>query len=225
MKIIATSYLTILFCFAGLLAPAQPIFVSASATTGQEDGSSWEDAFVDLQDALAIAQSGDSIWIAKGYYYPSDNGDRYVFFELPSGVRLFGGFDGTEQNLSERNISANPTVLSGKISTVWPEYSILIMKVTNPEDGTQLDGLIFEDSWHWEWEEPNCLSSLYPFCPDGNLAVEVSDTTSMTGLYINNCKFRNPLAKAAGGATIYSKSPNFSLFIENCFFDHNTCRG
>jgi hypothetical protein len=45
------------------------IYVEANAT-GANNGSSWADAFNDLQDALAKAQSGDEIRVAQGAYTP-----------------------------------------------------------------------------------------------------------------------------------------------------------
>jgi len=47
------------------------IYVKWDAT-GNNNGSSWEDAFTDLQDALAAADSSDQIWVAKGVYYPTN---------------------------------------------------------------------------------------------------------------------------------------------------------
>src|SRR5690606_12302184 len=45
-----------------------PVYVDANAT-GANDGSSWEDAFVDLQDALNGPAA--EIWVAKGTYRPA----------------------------------------------------------------------------------------------------------------------------------------------------------
>ena len=45
------------------------IFVNASAT-GANDGSSWSDAYTDLQSALGQASPGDEIWVAAGVYNP-----------------------------------------------------------------------------------------------------------------------------------------------------------
>ena len=40
------------------------------AVLGADNGGCWEDAFVDLQDALAVAAPGDEIWVAAGVYTP-----------------------------------------------------------------------------------------------------------------------------------------------------------
>jgi hypothetical protein len=49
------------------------IFVDVDASSGANNGSSWPDAFVDLQDALAITAGCPSIttiWVATGTYHP-----------------------------------------------------------------------------------------------------------------------------------------------------------
>jgi len=91
------------------------IYVSQSAT-GSNQGTSWTDAYLDLQDAFEVARSDDQIWVAAGRYTP-DRGtkDRTKSFTIPDGVELYGGFAGTESDPSERNIDANPTILSGDL--------------------------------------------------------------------------------------------------------------
>lgn len=48
-----------------LQAQANVLFVDADAG-GANNGSSWEDAYVTLQDALANASSDNEIWVAEG---------------------------------------------------------------------------------------------------------------------------------------------------------------
>lgn len=94
---------------------AAQIHVDADAT-GANDGSSWQDAYVDLQDALAAAAIGDEVWLAEGVYRPSATGDRSASFQLPSGVTVYGGFAGGEGTLEERQGSVHATVLSGDLN-------------------------------------------------------------------------------------------------------------
>lgn len=84
------------------------------------DGLSWATAFTTLQDALAVAVSGDEIWAEKGVYYPDEGGgqlDNSVFatFALANGVSIYGGFNSGDTQLSDRNWVNNVTVLSGDV--------------------------------------------------------------------------------------------------------------
>ena len=84
------------------------------SATGANSGVAWGDAFVDLQGALAVARNGDEVWVAAGEYRPSTH-DATASFVLGNGVRLLGGFAGTEVSAAQRDPVANPTVLSGDI--------------------------------------------------------------------------------------------------------------
>lgn len=83
---------------------------------GANSGASWADAFTSLQSALSAANSGDQIWVAEGTYTPSSSGDRSASFTLKSGVAIYGGFAGTETQLSERSWTSNPSILSGDLN-------------------------------------------------------------------------------------------------------------
>lgn len=116
-----------------LLAPvlkAATVYVDVDAT-GADNGTSWTDAYPNLQDALAAWSVGDEIWVAEGRYFPDIGalhipGDQTSSFELIDDMKLYGGFDGTEGALGDRNPSAHLTVLSGDI---------------DQNDGTDPDGV------------------------------------------------------------------------------------
>jgi predicted outer membrane repeat protein len=139
-----------------LLAQGVRYHVDADAA-GQSNGSSWVDAFTDLHDALALAQSGDEVWVAEGVYYPSDLGDRTARFQLLSGVRLYGGFSGTELDLSERDWAAHPSILSGDIGVPddSTDNSYNLLYVVNPDTTTRIDGLVFRDALANQTGTPN----------------------------------------------------------------------
>ena len=95
-------------------------FVDADAT-GANNGSSWADAYQSLQDGLAAALPGSEIWVAAGMYRPDRGtgltlGDRTATFQLKSGVALFGGFNGTETSIEQRDLNLNVTSLSGDLN-------------------------------------------------------------------------------------------------------------
>jgi hypothetical protein len=88
------------------------IYVDADAAPGG-DGSSWSEAYDGLQAALAEASAGDQIWVADGVYKPGNL--RESSFSLVDGVAIYGGFDGAETALDQRDWENHVTVLSGDI--------------------------------------------------------------------------------------------------------------
>lgn len=91
------------------------IYVNGSAS-GTNDGTSWTNAFTNLKTATDYATAyGDEIWVTQGIYKP-DVSDRTKFFNLKAGVKLYGGFDGSESQLTERDWFTNRTILSGDLS-------------------------------------------------------------------------------------------------------------
>jgi parallel beta-helix repeat protein len=90
----------------------QTVYVDQNAG-GANDGSSWGNAYTDLHDALNNTSSGE-IWVATGTYVPGV--DTSDFFSISSEIGLYGGFAGTEASKEDRDIEANPTILSGDIN-------------------------------------------------------------------------------------------------------------
>ena len=194
------------------------LFVDVDAT-GSETGLSWDDAFTDLQDALALAATIDfdtlDIWVSEGIYYPSDF-DRHVPFELITGVSIYGGFTGVETMLEARDPEANETVLNGNIGSPDDAFdNSYHVVVALDVDGGRLDGLTITEG-------------------TGN-----GMTTSTTGEYdsrggglqaidsrldIDHCIFRSnraygPTYFGLGGG-LYAE--NAEISISNTLFDSNT---
>lgn len=113
------------------ISSAEVFYVDDDAAGG--DGSSWSSAYRHLQDAIAVAQSGDEIWLAEGTYMPDDGAglnkaDRTAFFEL-NGVSLYGGFVGTELTRDPLG-EAEKTILSGEIAADPDLWSLHVVIVT-----------------------------------------------------------------------------------------------
>lgn len=97
-KLIAT--LLLLGCSIALSAQGKTyhVKVDSEITTSGNDGLSWEKA-ITLTNALSLAKAGDEIWVKgyediTGHIYKAPEGG----FVLPSGVAMYGGFEGKENN-------------------------------------------------------------------------------------------------------------------------------
>ncbi|MEQ9305432.1 MAG: LamG-like jellyroll fold domain-containing protein, partial [Marinoscillum sp.] len=93
------------------------IYVKKNAQ-GAYDGTSWSNAFDNLQGALAVAGTDVEIWVAKGTYIPHSI-DREVSFRIndtgQNNLTLYGGFAGNETLETERDPELNITILSGDL--------------------------------------------------------------------------------------------------------------
>jgi hypothetical protein len=96
-----------------------PIYVNHAAT-GNGSGGSWTDAFTTLDDALkSLTSTITEIRVAQGTYKPSTSGltdPRKATFAIPNGAKIYGGFNGTETTLAERNPTLNITKLNGDLN-------------------------------------------------------------------------------------------------------------
>jgi hypothetical protein len=95
-------------------AAAAVVYVDDTAA-GANNGTSWADAFTDLQSALGSAPANAQVWVAEGIYEPTQGSDRTVSFVL-TGSELYGGFAGHESSLAERAGLFDTTVLSGDLA-------------------------------------------------------------------------------------------------------------
>lgn len=201
-----SSILALLACIAIGAEPARAatIYVNASAA-GTDDGTSWENAFTDLQDALGAAAPGDAIWVAAGTYTPGLGGDTGASFQLESGVALYGGFEGasTDTALAQRNPALFPTLLSGDLG---------------------FDDVYINPS-NWNINTPNSVHVVTASGVDGTARVDgfkiiagYATSTPGGGVYaiggspaFIDCVFERNLAGFSNGGGVYvaDGSPNF----------------
>lgn len=128
---------------------------------GDNDGSNWSNAFLCLQDALAVAKNGDEIRVANGIYRPDQqamlrrdqwrivsSGDWMATFQLIGGVAIKGGYAGFgELNPDARDVEQYRSILSGDLNAddgpeftnIWDNsYQVVIASGT--QGTTVLDG-------------------------------------------------------------------------------------
>lgn len=85
------------------------IYVDIDAT-GSNDGSSWTDAYTSLDSAIGNAGNNDEIWISEGIYVATA---ATTAFPINRTLAIYGGFNGTETQLSQRDFITHKTILSG----------------------------------------------------------------------------------------------------------------
>lgn len=114
-KLFTIGAMLVMVAFAAQAQVSNIVYVDKDAT-GNGNGTSWANAYVNLDDALsANFVPGMSIWIAEGVYTVDDtSGSRS--FVIDNAESLYGGFAGTETALGQRDIEAHPTILSGDIA-------------------------------------------------------------------------------------------------------------
>lgn len=196
---------SVFMCAAG--ASAARIHVNVAAPPGG-DGSSWATARNDLRVALLAAGSGDEVWIARGTYRPTTTTDRTQRFFINSGVRVHGGFVGTETELSQRPADPEPavsdpafdTVLSGEIGGLGTDDNTnIVVEMLGASSATLLDRLVVRGASNSSF--------------GGGMSLLVASPVVRNVLFTSN-------ASVAGGALLI-RSQSTPLF-EDCIIAGNT---
>jgi hypothetical protein len=199
---------------------AQTRYYVHATATGTNDGSSWANAFTDLQSALVLADAGDSIWVAEGLYKPTSGADRVLTFAPRSGVVLLGGFAGTESTLAERDWAAHPVSLSGDIGVQGDslDNSYNVLYLFEPDSNTVVDGFVilhgradFTGS-SAPTDRRRCGAGLY-----------MQGTNAEAYATVRNCVFKYHYSRTVGGAMaiIGQGEGSVAPTIESCVFEYN----
>ncbi len=182
---------------------ADVIYVKGDAR-GANDGSSWGDAFVDLQHALASAKPSDEIWVAAGTYYPTSDARRDVAFRLVSGVAMYGGFSGNETRREDRRTDVNVASLSGDIGAhnLRTDNSYHVVEAVDCDSQTIVDGLVLSGAYN-DCECPNSRG--------GGVYIERSE------IVLIDCRITENFAGGGGGVWNQDSEPTFIRcdFVEN----------
>jgi|GEM_PF-2732656 len=223
MKTILTIFITLFFLNT---LPAQ-IFVNHDAT-GNNDGTSWTNAYTNLQDAIDNATPSDQLWVAEGIYQPSNHIlPDSNWYQIDRDLQIFGGFVGTETMLTQRVPEINLTILSGDINgddvdddfeNFRDDNAHHVLRVTVGQ--TELDGFIISNG-HARMDltpaDTTNLSSL----SGGGMFVDTATAI------IRNCIFQqcNGRRGSALNASSNATGENEILITHCSFRNNNSVRG
>ena len=209
----------------GLCIAQKVVYVDGNAL-GLNNGTSWQNAFIDLNDALNNSAYGDQVWVAEGKYLPDPTGsNRNKRFELPQGVKLYGSFLGNETSIHQRPIFIDPlTVLSGNIgnSIDSTDNSYTVLYLNYPDTTTLVDG--FEIS-HGYASSDTSFTGGTPILNGGGVFIEGKAGYAYATFV--NCLIKDNFAKRNGGGVFIknqSSLGNTPLF-SYCKLMNNKCDG
>lgn len=195
------------------------IYVSVNGTG---DGGSWATATGDLNWALNTALAAHNtfgtwpdVWVAQGTYYGDTTSDHA--FTMVDGIYAYGGFAGTETELSQRNFYAHPTYLDGQHSRT------VLYQPVNFSEATLWDGFVIQNGYSTNGPGGAYLRNgayLYDS--------EILNNTGTAGggllanyAVIDNCRFSGNVSTGNsyndGGGAVKS---SYSRFY-HCTFTHN----
>ena len=236
-----------LVLFVSTTAHSKIIYVD-SDVTGVKDGSSWQNAYQYLQDALSAVQSGDEIHVAQGIYTPDSNSvnpngseDRDATFQLINGVTLKGGYAGFGQpDPNARDIAAYETILSGDLNgDDDPKFSTKrdnvyhVVTSSGTDVNSILDGFTITGGFTYDWDWPMYVpqgygAGIYNYSGHptvrgctftDNFAYMGGGMYNLSGIpALTNCTFSGNDAWFGGGVYNDTNSPAFT----DCIFSNNS---
>jgi uncharacterized repeat protein (TIGR01451 family) len=177
--------------------------------TGANNGTSWSDAYTNLQTALSAVRNGEhicaeQIWVADGNYFPTSNPSEYTAtFQMIDGIDIYGHFEGWgETSIDQRNLADanNATILSGDINSDQTSDIDIIVTAAN---NARLDCFTVTKGRNWS----SISGAVY------------SDNVSAT---IANCIIKN---NDGYGLQCRTSDSNSYVSLVNCFIEDNGQQG
>lgn len=213
-------------------------YVAADAKDGG-DGSSWENAYNDLQTAINRVHENNGegeVWVKTGTYSPkqrlsgSNDDDHPMTFQMYDGVNVYGGFNGTETRLSERvrvafeeapDGSSTDGMQSGTSSVPWGFVFPTVLQGGNYTSGSATWSAASEQ---WNVSSKSC--HVVWFAPDPDHATaDFQHSTILDGVTIEggSNSTNNAIASVYmpyKGAGVYLNSAN--ALMRNCIVRNNS---
>jgi len=220
MKTLTTLFTALLLLILATAATAQT-YVNQAAT-GNNDGTSWTDAYTELATALDNYSEGDEIWVAEGTYLPQPpsawtDGPKNTFY-LYQDVRLYGGFDGTETMLSERDPAAKVTILSGDLNgdDVDDDFEAnradnvinVLFLTADISPATIIDGFTIANG-HADGDDSDLYNQ------------EGGGVWSLGSPQIKQCRFEQNYVIGFGGGLFFRGASSDESVVESCVFTRN----
>ena len=227
----------LLFFFSLLVgtdAVAQTIRYVKAGATG--NGSSWAAASGDLQAMINASANTDQIWVAAGTYYPTElaaattsllaaTTDRDKSFILKGGVKIYGGFNGTETVLTARNFATNISILSGDLGVIGDRsdnaYHVIGTRNTI-STGSTLDGFTIQDGNANGAASVNFSGTL---AIPQNCGAAIASRGTTTAVDYTNLIIKDNEAADYGGAVYLYISGTGSYKFTNVSFINNKAKG
>jgi len=202
------------------------VFVNQDAS-GANDGTSWANAYTNLQDALNAANPGNQIWMAQGTYIPEGTTGADRSFRFNNAVELYGGFAGTETMLSEREWDIHQTLLDGDANgdddpgdpdnfhEDNANHMIIIQDIVQQ---SIVDGITFTKGATRSDSYAPIASDLAGVDRWSGGGMIIVNSTAI----IRNCTFNSNYGYR--GSALLAKNPaalSEGVIIENCWFNEN----
>ncbi len=209
------------------------IYVDVNVSTGDNNGTSWANAYSNFTDALTNSADRQEIWVAKGTYKPSKekigttNTPRQFTFFLNKNIKIYGGFAGTETGISQRanygNGETNETILSGDIGTehIYTDNCYNVVYVdADAGNEIEINGFSIKNGYADGTSDPyNSGAGIY---------YDAVAEMNSGGFDLKNCYFTDNYSKSSGAALILhaastsSDTYEYSVSIDNCIFEDNS---
>ena len=198
--------------------PASDTIYVDQAATGDNDGTTWCNAFTNLQAAIDFQSSCSNrqIWVAEGTYVPTtansistSNDARDTTFLIEDPVKIYGGFTSGATSLSERDSISGNTILTGTLTGGDTAYHVIFIRADSITSDYEINGFTIKDG-------KADGSSV-----DGNGGGLHMSTTGVIAARIANNIFENNRGKDGGGIFANANSKSVSPTIINCSFINN----
>lgn len=189
---------------------AERIYVTPNGAVNAS-GKSWTEA-LSIQAALDRASAADEIWTLQGTYQLNAAKGRQATFVVRPGVKLYGGFVGTEADPSQRRPGVYST-FSGEMgdpaAIADNAFTVVTMESAANLNST-LDGFLITGGTSRNFKEGLTTGSA-----GGGLYIKAGATLS--NHLIVNCVFTGNRAHNGGAVLVDSGRPSFI----NCKFTRN----